>query len=101
MGLLTLFFQDHLVGCYGKRITIWNTQTWEKFASFLTHDHRVDAVQLFMEDHHAKRTGLLLTGSQDETVRYWDLRTLVYHSFIISSLGTRSQKCYNDHNKAS
>lgn len=44
------------------------------FASFITHTGRVDSVQLSMEDHHARPTGLLLTASQDGTVKYWDLK---------------------------
>ena len=65
--------QDFLVGCYGRRITIWNTETWEVFASFIAHDDRVDSVKLWMSGHHAVPTGLLLSGSQDKSVKYWNV----------------------------
>ena len=55
---------------------MWNTETWEVFFSFIAHDDRVDVVRFLPRDHHtstSRPAGLLLTASQDSTVKYWDI----------------------------
>ncbi len=57
---------------YGKQIDLWDTHIWVKVSSFKGHEDRVEAVQLNIHDA-SKPTGTLLSGSKDQTVKYWDI----------------------------
>ena len=66
------FIQGILCVSHGKHIELWNTNTWEKLSTFRGHGDRVEAVQLKIYDA-SKPTGMVLSGSKDQTVKYWDI----------------------------
>jgi len=64
--------QGFLAVSNGKNIDLWNTDGWAKVASYKGHADRIEAVQLKIHDP-SKPTGTILSGSRDQTIKYWDI----------------------------
>lgn len=71
--MITIYIQSYLVTGSGSLVSLW-THDLQLVAEFKGHEERVECVQCRVHCDDGVLSGVVLSGSQDGVVKYWDIK---------------------------